>query len=167
MLVVVGWNHGQGGRACLLPAEPPVVPGDELLTRGTRRRAQRTSKHRPHAEMCFEAPSSSSSLQRPEVHTECLGELVEGQQLLLSPVMGNRHPSALKDDGGDPASPTVPGPQCLERHCQERGEFALFQADVESQLANLAHADDTMPSTTLLVQRPPAFLADDQRCLVM
>ena len=86
--------------ARLLATEPSVVPADELLTRGTRSRAQGTSKHRPHAEMCFEAPGSSGSLQRPEVHAEFSGEWVKRQQLFRSPILGDRHPSALKDGGG-------------------------------------------------------------------
>jgi hypothetical protein len=64
------------------------VPSDEFLACRTRRGADRTPEHRPHAELRLEAPSSSGCLQGPDVNAEFFGQRGEWHELPTLGVLG-------------------------------------------------------------------------------
>jgi hypothetical protein len=82
---------------------------------------------------------SDGGLQRSDVDVEFLGQLVKRQRLIMSLVMGDRSAGTLQHRDGDDSSPAVPWPEGLERYREQRGEFALSQADRSTQLAKLVH----------------------------
>jgi hypothetical protein len=114
LIVIVGNGRKRKGTH-LLAAKAPIVPGDELFPSGSRGEADRASEGRPHAEMRLESPRSGGGLQRPDVHAEFLGKLVERQQLGLSLVVRDGFAGTLQHGAGNDASPAVPRAEGLER----------------------------------------------------
>ena len=119
----------------------------------------RTTAIRPYAELRFQSPGSSSSLQRPDVHAEFPRQLGERQQLAL---LGPGGDSFTRPDAhviGRETQPAVPHAQCVEGNAEKVGQFSLRQTGTAAKFAQLAH-DLTLPFGARNAKRPPAYLAE-------
>ncbi len=161
LLIVVGRNGRQGRRIRLLSAESAVVRGHELLRRGAGGQSSRPAKHGLHREVGLESSCSDGGLQRADVNAEFLSQLAERQQFMLSLVVCDHVAGTPQHCDRDGSSPAIPWAKGLERHRQERSELCLSQTDRSAQIANLVHAEHTMPFQVAVAKRPPAFLAGD------
>ena len=128
-LVVVVRDRRQRSRADRLPAEPPVVPGHELLRGGSRSQSPGPTEHGFHGEVCRESARPYGGPQCADVNEEFLGQLVKRQSLFLSLVLNDRIAGTLQDRAGDHSSPAIPWTERLERNREECGKLALAQTD--------------------------------------
>ena len=87
----------------------------------------------------IESARPDGRLQRTNVDVEFIGQLVQQQPLVLSPVVGYRFAGTLQHRAGNYSSAAIPWPVGLERNRQERGELALSQTDRSTQVAKLVH----------------------------
>ena len=163
LTVVVVRDRWQGRRAGLLPAEPAVVRGHELLGGGAGGQTPGPTKHGLHGEVGRKSSRSDGGLQCADVDVEFLGQPAERQQLRLVRMMFNRRPSPQEHGDRHRAQPAVPHAKRVHGDVEQPGTVALREIRVPTQLAKLVHAQHTMPSAAPVVKRPPAYLAGDQQ----
>jgi hypothetical protein len=64
--------------------------------------------------MRVESARLDGRLQRTDVDVEFLGQLVQQQPLVLSPVVGDHFAGTLQHRAGDNSSPAIPWPEGFE-----------------------------------------------------
>jgi hypothetical protein len=165
--MVVVRHLRQGRRTRWLPRESAVMDRHEPFASCSGGESDRPTEGRPHGEMRLQSSGPNCGLQGSDMDVEFLRKLIERQSLVLSRMMGDHVARALQHCWRDGSTPAVPGAERLEWGRQQCGERALSKTNGAAQIANLRHAAHTMPLVAADAKRPAAFMADDQRCLVM
>jgi hypothetical protein len=105
------------------------VLSQEAFACGSRRATNRTPEGGAHTELRFESAGSRSRLQRADVNTEFLRQLLERQECGLALVMGRRRRRLSEHRRRRRTTFAVPRPERFERHRQQLRKFALAEID--------------------------------------